>query len=174
VRNIEQHKALFLDRDGVVNVDKNYVYRIEDVDFLDGIFEFCEYFQQKGFLIFIVTNQAGIARGYYNIEDFQMLSDWMISVFKQKMITITKIYFCPHHPDITGPCECRKPNPGMILRAAEEYRLDLSGSVLVGNHESDIKAGENAGIIRNYVFNEPSDFKKIILTEMENDFSRSK
>lgn len=157
-----KNKGLFLDRDGVINIDKNYVYKIEDVDFINGIFEFCEYFQQKGFLLFIITNQAGIARGYYGIEEFQRLSDWMISVFRERGITISKVYFCPHHPDITGPCDCRKPNPGMILRAAQEFDLDLPESVLVGNHRSDLQAGENAGIGRNYIFSEPSDFLKII------------
>ncbi len=166
---MKKNKALFLDRDGVVNIDKNYVYKIEDIDFLDGIFEFCEHFQQRGFLIFIITNQAGIARGYYSVEDFRLLSEWMVSEFRERGITISKIYCCPHHPDITGPCECRKPNPGMILKAAREYNLDLSESVLIGNNESDIKAGENAGISRNYYFNVPSDFKKITIAEIEND-----
>lgn len=160
-----KNKALFLDRDGVVNIDKNYVFKIEDFDFIDGIFEFSKYFHQKGFLIFIITNQAGIARGYYNVEDFLRLSDWMISVFRKKMIPVSKIYFCPHHPEITGPCNCRKPNPGMILRAAEEYDLDLSESILIGNHQSDLRAGENAGIIRNYLFNDSSDFNKIITAD---------
>lgn len=156
------NKALFLDRDGVINIDKNYVYKIEDVDFIDGIFEFCEYFQKKGFLLFIITNQAGIARGYYSVEEFKKLSGWMISVFRERGVTISKVYFCPHHPDITGPCDCRKPNPGMILSAAREFDLDLLQSVLVGNHESDLQAGENAGIIRNYIFSDSSDFLKII------------
>lgn len=160
-----KNKALFLDRDGVVNIDKNYVFKIEDFDFIDGIFEFSRYFHQKGFLIFIITNQAGIARGYYNIEDFLRLSDWMISVFGKEMIPVSKIYFCPHHPEITGPCDCRKPNPGMILKAAEEYDLDLSESILIGNHRSDLLAGENAGILRNYLFNDSSDFNKIKATE---------
>jgi D-glycero-D-manno-heptose 1,7-bisphosphate phosphatase len=163
----KKNKALFLDRDGVVNIDKNYVYRVEDIDFIDGIFEFCDYFQKKGYLIFIITNQAGIARGYYSVEDFRLLSDWMVSVFKERAITISKIYFCPHHPEITGPCNCRKPNPGMILKAAEEYDLDLSESILIGNHQSDILAGGNAGIIRNYLFNDPSDFKKVITAEKD-------
>jgi D-glycero-D-manno-heptose 1,7-bisphosphate phosphatase len=164
-KNSKKRKALFLDRDGVINVDSNYVHKIEEVHFMDGIFEFCEYFQKEGYLIFVVTNQAGIARGYYTIDDFQKLSGWMVSVFKKKKIIISKIYFCPHHPEITGSCDCRKPNPGMILRAAGEYDLELSDSVLVGNHESDVMAGKNAGIKRNYIFNEPADFSRIINEE---------
>ena len=156
------NKALFLDRDGVVNVDKNYVYKIHDVQFIEGIFKFCKYFQRNGYLIFIITNQAGIARRFYDSNDFSVLNDWMIFQFKQEGITITKTYFCPHHPEITGPCNCRKPNPGMILQAAREYDLNLSASILIGNSESDLKAGENAGIINNYLFKDPSDFEEII------------
>ena len=157
------NKALFLDRDGVVNVDKNYVYKIQDVEFIEGIFKFCEYFQGNGYLIFIITNQAGIARGLYDTNDFYALNEWMTSQFKLENITITKTYFCPHHPEITGPCDCRKPNPGMILRAALEYDLNLSESILIGNNESDLKAGENAGISNNYLFSNPSDFEEIII-----------
>lgn len=161
------NRALFLDRDGVVNIDKNYVYRIEDVEFIEGIFDFCRTFQQRGFLIFIITNQAGIARGFYSTEDFQTLSDWMIGQFKQNNVTLSKIYFCPHHPAITGPCACRKPEPGMIFQAARDFNIDLKESILVGNNDSDLKAGENAGILANYLFKTPSDFQQIIRAESE-------
>jgi D-glycero-D-manno-heptose 1,7-bisphosphate phosphatase len=161
----KRNKALFLDRDGVINNEKNYVSRIEDFEFIDGIFGFCEYFRQKGYLIFVITNQAGIARGFYSAEDFTVLSDWMVSRFEQRNILISKVYYCPHHPDITGPCDCRKPNPGMILKAAREFDLNLSESILVGDYESDLKAGENAGILKNYLFRDSSDFEKIIRIE---------
>jgi len=162
---LKNNKALFLDRDGVINKEKNYVFKIEDFEFIDGIFDFCEYFRKKGYLIFVITNQAGIARGFYSHEDFSALTDWMVAQFAQRNIYISRVYYCPHHPDITGPCDCRKPNPGMILQAANEFDLNLSESILVGDCSHDLKAGENAGILKNYLFREQADFDKIIAIE---------
>jgi D-glycero-D-manno-heptose 1,7-bisphosphate phosphatase len=140
------NKALFLDRDGVINVEKNYVYRIEDFEFIDGIFELCHKYIDHGFLILVITNQAGIAKGFYSVDDFLKLTDWMIVQFRKKRIDIKKVYYCPHFPDVDSPCECRKPNPGMILRAANEFDLDLTQCVLIGDKESDLQAGRNAGM----------------------------
>lgn len=162
---VKKNKALFLDRDGVINKEKNYVFNIEDFEFIDGIFSFCEYFQRKGYLIFVITNQAGIARGFYSADDFAVLTDWMASQFAQRNIHLSKVYYCPHHPDITGSCDCRKPNPGMILQAAKEFDLNLSESILVGDYENDLNAGVNAGIVKNYLFCDKTDFDKIIAIE---------
>ncbi len=161
----KRNKALFLDRDGVVNVEKNYVSKIEDFEFIEGIFDFCSWFQKKGYLIFVITNQAGIARGFYSEEDFKVLTDWMVLEFARRDILISKVYYCPHHPDITGPCDCRKPKPGMILKAAEEFYLNLSESILVGDYDSDLKAGENSGIVKNYLFSGEADFDRILSIE---------
>jgi D-glycero-D-manno-heptose 1,7-bisphosphate phosphatase len=139
-------KALFLDRDGVINVDKNYVYKISDFEFTDGIFELCRKYQEGGYIIIVVTNQAGIARKIFSEDDFLILTEWMILQFKEKGINIKKVYYCPHHPDFTGECFCRKPNPGLLLRAQKEYDIDMSESVLIGDKQSDILAGEKAGI----------------------------
>lgn len=139
-------KALFLDRDGVINVEKNYVFRINDFEFVDGIFEICAQYQRDDYLIFVVTNQAGIARGIFSENDFMILTDWMLQQFKEKGINITQVYHCPHHPDYTGTCFCRKPNPGMFIKAAIEYYIDLKASVVIGDKESDLRAGRNAGI----------------------------
>lgn len=139
-------KALFLDRDGVINEDSNYVYKIEDFFFKPEIFNICHKYQNDGYLIFVVTNQAGIARGYYTLQDYFTLTNWMIDQFKCHGITITSVYFCPHHPDITGWCNCRKPMPGMILKASEEFNLYLPESCLIGDNESDLQAGYRAGI----------------------------
>jgi D-glycero-D-manno-heptose 1,7-bisphosphate phosphatase len=143
------NKALFLDRDGVINIDKVHLSRIEDFEFSPGIFDLCRKYSDNGFKIFVITNQAGIAKGLYSTEDFLRLTEWMTGEFKKNGITITKVYFCPHHPDITGSCDCRKPKPGMILKAKEEFDLDLSESVLIGDMESDLQAGRNAGIPEN-------------------------
>ncbi len=145
------NKALFLDRDGVVNKEKNYLYKIEDFEFIDEVFETCKYFQEKGYLIIIITNQAGIARGKYTEDDYEILTNWMIKEFEKNNIKISKVYYCPHHPDFSGECECRKPNPGMILQAKKEFDIDLSQSIFVGDKNSDIEAGIKAGVGMNYL-----------------------
>lgn len=147
----QSKKALFLDRDGTINIEKNYVYKIEDFEFTDGIIPLIKSYQDKGFLIFIITNQAGIARGYYTEKDYFILTEWMLKQFENNGISISKVYHCPHHPEITGPCICRKPNPGMILQAIEEFNIDPQQSVLIGDKQSDILAGKNAGIGTNLV-----------------------
>jgi len=147
-------KALFLDRDGVINVEKDYLYKIEDFEFIDGIFELCRYFIEKDYLIFIVTNQSGIARGYYNEDDFHKLSLWLEDEFKKRDIHISKIYHCPHHPSISGSCSCRKPKAGMIFEAKKEYDIELRYSLLVGDKERDIESAINAGIEKTYLFDE--------------------
>lgn len=140
------NKALFLDRDGVVNVEKNYLHKIEDFELMEGIIDVCRVYQDQGYLILIVTNQSGISRGYYTEEDFAHLSRWMIEHFKEAGITITRIYHCPHHESIDGVCECRKPEPGMFLEARKEYDLDMEHSVMIGDNERDIEASLKAGV----------------------------
>lgn len=147
-------KALFLDRDGVINEEKNYVHRIEDFVVIEGIVDVLKHFQGKGYLITIITNQAGIGRGYYTEQDFQILNDWMLNLFLEKGVKITKVYFCPHHPEhgigmYKQNSFFRKPNPGMILQAQRELQIDMEQSILVGDKESDIQAGISAGIKHN-------------------------
>ena len=154
MKDKEGRKALFLDRDGTINIEKNYVYKIEDFEFQPGIFELISGYQKKGFLVFIVTNQSGIARGLYTEKNYQSLTRWMISRFKQEGIIIAKVYHCPHHPEITGECYCRKPSPGMILQAIGEYKIDRVNSVLIGDKKSDILAGKKAGIGKNIYIQE--------------------
>ena len=137
-------RAIFLDRDGVINEDLGYVGKREDFHFLPGVFEALQYFQKLGFLLIIVTNQSGIARGYYTVQDFLSLSEWMKEELRKRDITITDIFYCPHHPE--DGCECRKPKPGMILEAAKRYDIDLSASWMIGDKPSDIEAAKNAGI----------------------------
>jgi D-glycero-D-manno-heptose 1,7-bisphosphate phosphatase len=139
-------KALFLDRDGVVNVEKNYLHKIEDFELMEGILEVCRLYQEQGYLIIIVTNQSGISRGYYTEEDFGRLSEWMVSHFNALGITITHIYHCPHHESIDGVCECRKPEPGMFLAAQKAYDLNMAESVMIGDNERDIEASLKAGV----------------------------
>jgi len=143
--------ALFLDRDGVINIDHAYVSRPEHFEFVDGIFELCRNAKRLGYLIFVVTNQAGIGRGYYTEQDFLKLTEWMCGVFKEQGVDIDKVYFCPSHPEHgIGQYKVdslyRKPGPGMILQAAEEFDVDLVRSVVVGDKETDIQAGIAAGV----------------------------
>jgi len=143
-------KAIFLDRDGIINKDKGYLFKIEDFEFIDGIFEILKYFQEKEYLIFIITNQSGINRGIYDLKDFSILTKWMIKEFNIRQINITSVYFCPHKHE--EGCECRKPKAKMIFDAEKKYNLDLSNSILIGDKKSDIEAGIKAGIKNLFLF----------------------
>lgn len=153
-----KHKALFLDRDGVINIDYGYVYRKDNFSFIDGIFQLTAAAIKHHYKIVIVTNQAGIARGYYTESDFIDLMNWVQEQFQRHGSCISGIYFCPHHP-IYGLgiykkyCGCRKPKPGLILKAAQELDIDLASSVLIGDNESDMQAAMAAGIGKRVLFN---------------------
>jgi D-glycero-D-manno-heptose 1,7-bisphosphate phosphatase len=155
-------KALFLDRDGVINIDYGYVGKIENFKFREGIFELTKQFQDNGYKIFVVTNQSGIARGYYSEEDFHKLTEWMKEEFLKRGVEIKDVKFCPHHPDISGVCECRKPEPKMILDLASEYNIDLENSILIGDSKRDIEAGEKAGIKTNILVSKEGNIFDII------------
>jgi len=145
------NKALFLDRDGVINVERCYVYRRDDFLFQEGIFDLCRAAQNLGYLLVVVTNQAGIARGFYTEAEFLALTGWMIEEFGRHGSTIARVYYCPYHP-IHGvgrykkDSADRKPKPGMLLRARRDFNLDLTSSVLIGDKLSDIEAGKAAGV----------------------------
>jgi len=149
------NKAVFLDRDGVINVDHGYVYRKEDFEFVDGIFEACRYFQNNGYLLIVVTNQSGIARGMYTEDDFQELTEWMVQRFREEGVEIAGVYHCPHHPDFgseeTKNCDCRKPKPGMIRQAIDDFDLDPGRCILIGDKTSDALAGLAAGVGHSYL-----------------------
>jgi D-glycero-D-manno-heptose 1,7-bisphosphate phosphatase len=142
-------RALFLDRDGIINVDYGYVSTIEKFEFSRDIFEFLKLFIQKDYKLFIVTNQSGIGRGYYTLEDFHTLTRWMIERLKSEGISIEEVYYCPHAPELN--CHCRKPSIGMIESALDNYPLELDNSWIVGDKESDIALGDNA-MIANSIF----------------------
>ena len=143
-------RAVFLDRDGVINHDRGYLYRIDDVEFVEGVFELCRAFRQRDYLLVVISNQSGIARGLYTEADFAQLSEWMAQQFARRGLPLAGIYHCPHHPEY-GPiaarrCDCRKPKPGLLHRAIAEHAIDPAASVLIGDQASDIAAGEAAGI----------------------------
>ncbi|MBU4318858.1 MAG: HAD family hydrolase [Proteobacteria bacterium] len=151
-------KAAFLDRDGIINMDTGYVYKKEDFLFVPGIFNLCRVLIEKDYRIILITNQSGIGRGIFTLEDFNRLNQWMIKQFQEKGVSILKVFFCPHHPteargEYKTVCSCRKPAPGMIFQAREEFRINLNESILIGDKPSDILAGINAGIPDNYLIN---------------------
>ena len=143
--------AVFLDRDGVINQETGYVHKMDEFHFIDGVFEACRELGKAGYRLIVITNQAGIARGYYTEDDFHHLTKWMLDSFRRQAVEIDGVYYCPHHPvhGVGGyrrDCGCRKPASGMILRAAQDHRLDLRQSILVGDKVTDIEAGRAAGI----------------------------
>ncbi|AIK97272.1 D-glycero-beta-D-manno-heptose 1,7-bisphosphate 7-phosphatase [Candidatus Odyssella acanthamoebae] len=148
---MSQNKALILDRDGVINHDYGYVSAPEQFHFIDGIFDLCQVALARGYLIIVITNQSGIARGYYSIEDFERLNEWMIAQFEIHSIPISHVHFCPHHPDSNLPefaksCDCRKPKAGLFHQAATDYNLDLTQSIAVGDKVRDMVAAQTAGV----------------------------
>ena len=143
-----QHKALFLDRDGTINVDYGYVYQIEKFEFIDGIFELCQKAQEKGYLIIVITNQSGIARDYYTDEDFHNLNRFMIDEFACRGIKTTDVFYCPDLDSERG-----KPNCGMFIEAKEKYNIDMAKSISLGDKERDIEAAQKAGVGKNFLFN---------------------
>lgn len=149
----EARPAAFIDRDGVINVERHHVYRIEDFEILPGVVAGLRRLADHGYALVVVTNQAGIAKGKYGPEDYQRLCDHMRALFAREGVQFAGIYHCPHHPQGTVPayaraCDCRKPAPGLLLRAAAELGLDLARSVLVGDKPSDTEAGRRAGVAR--------------------------
>ena len=151
------NSAVFLDRDGVLNQDHGYVYRPEDFDWMPGAKRAVKLLNSLEMPVIVITNQSGIARGYYTEEQFHALTDWMRKELASAGAHLDDIFFCPHHPqgppdEDRGVCRCRKPAPGMILAAAEKWNLDLKSSHLIGDKESDLEAGAQAGISNLHLF----------------------
>ncbi|MCX7627396.1 MAG: D-glycero-beta-D-manno-heptose 1,7-bisphosphate 7-phosphatase [Methylophilaceae bacterium] len=143
--------ALFLDRDGVINVDHGYVHRPEEFEFVEGIFELVATANRAGYLVVVVTNQAGIGRGYYSEAQFLALTDWMKTKFRERGGIIDAVYFCPYHPEhgigaYRRESEFRKPAPGMLLQAQSELGIDMEQSIFIGDKPSDMAAGRAAGV----------------------------
>jgi D-glycero-D-manno-heptose 1,7-bisphosphate phosphatase len=137
-------KTVFLDRDGVINKEVGYLHKIQDFEFINGVFEACLYFQSLNYQIIVVTNQSGIGRGYYDEDDFHIINNWMLGQFKNKGIEILDVFFCPHDPE--SNCDCRKPKPGMLNQANEKHNIDMEKSWMIGDKEADVAAANSAGI----------------------------
>lgn len=146
-----KNKAVFLDRDGTINIDKNYMYKIEEFEFIENVVEALKILYDLGYKLIVVTNQAGIGRGYYTEDDLEKLNNYMTEKLQDAGIKIEKCYFCPHHAEhgigkYKTECECRKPKPGMILEGIKEFNIDAENSYMVGDKMSDAEAGINAGV----------------------------
>lgn len=144
-------RAAFLDRDGVINVDRGYVWRCEDFQFVPGVLGAAAELRRLGLQLVVATNQSGIGRGLYDEADYRALDHWMRDEFARAGAPLAATYFCPHHPDAAHgayrrACDCRKPAPGMLLAAARDLGVNLSQSVLFGDKISDLEAARDAGI----------------------------
>ncbi len=143
-------RAVFLDRDGTINVEKDYLYRVADFEFLPGAIEAVHRLKEAGFLVIVVTNQSGVARGFYTLEDVAVLHRHLQLELQSAGTAVDGFYICPHHPERgfapwRRDCDCRKGNPGMLLEAAAEHGIDLQRSYMIGDKAADIEAGRRAG-----------------------------
>lgn len=137
--------ALFLDRDGVINVDKGYVSRIEDFEWVEGAVETIAAFNRRGWYVFVVTNQSGIARGLIRAVDYERVRQRLDEMLARSGIALDGVYVCPHHPAITGPCDCRKPGLALYQQAAAEHDIDLARSVFIGDKPGDVEPASSLG-----------------------------
>lgn len=149
-------KALFLDRDGVVNIDTGYVHAPNECVFIEGIFELVRAANHAGYAVILVTNQAGIARGYFTHEQFQAFTDWMLGEFQSRGARIDRVFYCPHHPEfglgeLRQACACRKPQPGMFVQARDELGLNMAQSLMIGDKLSDLDAAARAGVAHRFL-----------------------
>lgn len=149
-------KVAFLDRDGVINEEVHYLHQIKDFKYTENCIEALKKLNTLGYKIVIVTNQAGIARGYYSEEQYRDLTAWYRTDLKEHGVEILDVLHCPHHPDGTisefaVECECRKPKPGMLLTANQKYNINLEQSIMVGDKVSDAEAAISAGIKQVYL-----------------------
>ena len=150
-------KAIFLDRDGVINYDnQGYISKFENFDFIAGVFESLKKYQELGFLLFVVTNQSGIGRGYYSESDFLKLNDLMLREFSTRGINISKVYYCPHSPK--DNCECRKPNNKLLLECMKSFKIDFSKSYFIGDKQSDIDCA-NSVSMKSFLVKKDCDFE---------------
>jgi len=144
-------KAVFFDRDGTLIKDGNYLSRIDQIEILPGVIDFCLKLQKKDYLLFVVTNQSGVARGFFDEQFVKDTHDYLASFFEKQGVYFKKFYYCPHHPTDAKllkykiKCSCRKPAPGMLLKAAKEFNIDLSQSLMFGDKDIDTQAGNTAG-----------------------------
>lgn len=152
---MKKNKVIFLDRDGTINKDFGYVYKTEDLEFLPGVVEGLKLLQDNGYMLIIVTNQSGISRKYFSIDDYNIFNSYLINELKKYNIEIKEVYMCPHRNE--DNCECRKPKTQLFWNAIKKYNIDLDNSYAIGDKERDLA-----------ICNETS-IKGILLTDKSNN-----
>jgi D-glycero-D-manno-heptose 1,7-bisphosphate phosphatase len=158
----KKNKAVFLDRDGVINIDHVHVGTIERFDFNEGIFKLLKRLQDNGYELIIVTNQAGISKGFFTLEQYEELTEHMLNRLKENGIEIRKVYHCPHKHE--EKCKCRKPSPKFFLEAIKEFELDEERCIIVGDKDTDVlmgKGGPCKKILLNSRYSKDLDFKEL-------------
>ena len=160
-----RRKAAFLERDGVINVDRAHVHRAEDFDLLPGVMSAMELLRGDGYVLVVVTNQSGIARGFYTEEDYRRVTDYMRSLFARHGIRLDGVYHCPHHPEgqierYRRVCDCRKPGAALVRKAMSELHIDPAASMMVGNSLADVQAGRAAGVGHCYLIAHGKDVRQ--------------
>ncbi len=160
-------KAIFLDRDGTLIEDKGFVYKKEDLELLPGAVEAIKLANDSGFIVVVVTNQSGVARGYFTEDDVRRFHAYLSQFLKQRKARIDAFYYCPHHPEATisayrKKCLCRKPQPGMLLQASADLQIDLHQSWMVGDSPRDVEAGKRAGC-KTILLNQNTDILEAII-----------
>ena len=145
-------QAIFFDRDGVLNEEVGYLWQVEKFKWIDGARETIKFCNERGLLAIVVTNQSGIARGLYTAREVDRLHDFMQNSLSEVGAHIDGFYYCPHHPDFSGKCDCRKPKPGLILRACEDFNINPAQAIMFGDTERDIEAAKAAGLRAGILF----------------------
>ncbi|WP_054741953.1 D-glycero-alpha-D-manno-heptose-1,7-bisphosphate 7-phosphatase [Cellulosilyticum ruminicola] len=173
------NKAVFLDRDGTINVEKNYLYKIEDFEFIQGVPEAIKLLNDAGYLVIVITNQAGIARGYYTEEDMHKLHRYINQELIKYGAHIDAYYFCPHHPvhgigEYKKDCNCRKPKTGMLEAAIKDFDIDVSKSYMFGDKEWDVEAGERMGVLGFRVDEHENELLQKVKTIVEREYIENK
>lgn len=141
------NKAIFLDRDGIINEEiGDYVKRFEDFKLLPHLAETLKNYQSQGFLIIVITNQGGLAKGLYNLSELHKMHQYFLNEMEKAGVTIAEIYFCPHHPDFNGNCLCRKPGSLLVEKAIARFNIDPKQSYFIGDRPRDAEAGEKVGV----------------------------
>ena len=166
--NISPRRALFLDRDGIINEDTAYPHKPEQIRFIDAVFPLCRQAAEKGYFLIVITNQAGVARGMFREEAVKALHAWMLEEFRARGIEIAKFYYCPHHPEARVAayrlsCSCRKPKSGMIEQAVKDFNIDVSQSFVIGDKPSDriVFDGLRSIIVKSRYTGDDFDVEKI-------------
>ena len=160
------NKAVFLDRDGTLNVDTGYPYKPEDLELLPDVVKALTLLKAAGFLLIVVTNQSGVGRGYYSLSGVENFHNQIQKILNRSNIQIDRFYICPHTPE--DKCNCRKPSPHLIYKAAEDYDIDLSVSFLLGDKQNDIESGQAAGV-KSYLISENHSIFDWVTKILENN-----